>query len=140
MDGLNRRSALTLGVSVVAAAPLAVLPAPAAAEMYAADAGKEIMPGIRMVELGEWPVNFGGYKRAVANDYIVSPGASFPEEAMKNDMLCQIMEGEIMINQDGNVSTAKAGQVYSCMIGTVETDKNESAAAAIMRVIDLFPA
>ena len=59
---------------------------------------------------------------------------------MKNDMLCQVMEGEIMINQDGNVSKAKAGHVYSCMIGTVETDKNEGAAAAIMRVIDLFPA
>ena len=52
MDGLNRRSALTLGFSVVAATPLAVLPTPVAAEMYAADAGKEVMPGIRMVALG----------------------------------------------------------------------------------------
>ena len=140
MDGLNRRSALTLGFSVVAAAPLAVLPTPVSAEMYAADAGKEVMPGIRMVALGEWPVNFGGYKRAVANDYVMGPGTAFPEETMKNDMLCQIMEGEIAINQDGNMSTAKAGHVYSCMIGTVETDKNEGTIAAIMRVIDLFPA
>ena len=140
MDGLNRRSAMTLGLSVVAATPLALLPGPAASEMYAADVGTEVMPGVRMVALGEWPVNFGGYKRAVANDYVMSPGAAFPEETMKNDMLCQIMEGEIVINQDGTVTTAKVGHVYSCMIGTVETDKNEGATSAIMRVIDLFPA
>lgn len=131
---------MTLGLSVVAATPLAVLSGPVAAEMYPADADREIMPGIRQVELGEWPVNFGGYKRAVANDYIMSSGAAFPEETMKNDMLCQILAGEIVINQDGTVSTAKVGHVYSCIIGTVETDKNEGATAAIMRVIDLFPA
>ena len=140
MEGLNRRSAMTLGLTVAAAVPLAVLPSAAGAEMYAADAGKEIMPGIRQVELGEWPVNFGGYKRAVANDYVMGPGAAFPEETMKNDMLCQIMEGEIQINQDGNMMAAKTGHVYSCMIGTVETDKNEGDTSAIMRVIDLFPA
>ena len=140
MEDLNRRSAMTLGLTVAAAVPLAVLPSAAGAEMYAADAGKEVMPGVRMVALGEWPVNFGGYKRAVANDYVMGPGTAFPEETMKNDMLCQIMEGEIVINQDGNISTAKTGHVYSCMVGTVETDKNEGTTAAIMRVIDLFPA
>ena len=138
MNGLNRRSAMTLGLSVVAATPLALLPGSAASEMYAADAGKEVMPGIRQVELGEWPVNFGGYKRAVANDYVMGPGTAFPEEVMKNDMLCQIVEGEIWIKQDGNEFTAKVGHVYSCVAGTVEEDKNDGATAAIMRVIDLL--
>ena len=137
---LNRRTALTLGLSVVAAGPLVVLPAPAAAEMYAADAGKEIMPGIRQVELGEWPVNFGGYKRAVANDYIIGPGTGFPEDAMKNDMLCQMMEGELQITLDGKPFAGKAGHTFSCVVGTTEKDMNDSGAAAIMRVIDLFPA
>ena len=140
MDDVNRRSAMTFGLTVAVAAPLVALSTPATAEMYGPDVGKEIMPGIRQVELGEWPVKFGGYTRAVANDYIMGPGTAFPEEVMKNDMLCQIMEGEIVINQDGNISTAKTGHVYSCMIGTVETDKNEGDTSAIMRVIDLFPA
>ena len=140
MDDVNRRSAMTLGLTVAVAAPLVALSTPAAAEMYGPDVGKEVMPGIRQIELGEWPVNFGGYKRAVANDYVMGPGAAFPEETMKNDMLCQIMEGEIQINQDGNMTAAKTGHVYSCMIGTVETDKNEGDTSAIMRVIDLFPA
>ena len=140
MDDVNRRSAMTFGLTVAVAAPLVALSTPAAAEMYGPDAGKEIMPGIRQIELGEWPVNFGGYTRAVMNDFVMGPGTAFPEEVMKNDMLCHVIEGEIQINQDGNMIAAKTGHVYSCMIGTVETDKNEGDTSAIMRVIDLFPA
>ena len=140
MDGVNRRSAMSLGLTMAAAAPLVALPSALAAEMYGADVGKEIMPGIRQVELGEWPVAFGGYTKAKVNDYVMGPGTAFPEEVMKNDMICQIMEGEIQINQDGNVYTAKVGHVYSCVIGTVEVDKNEGGTAAIMRVIDLLAA
>ena len=138
MDNMNRRSAITLGLTVAAAAPLVALPTPADAQMYSADAGKEIMPGIRQVELGEWPVKFGSYTKAVVNDFVMGPGTAFPEEVMKNDMLCQIVEGEIWIKQDGNEFTAKVGHVYSCVAGTVVEDKNDGATAAIMRVIDLL--
>ena len=131
---------MSLGLTMVAAVPLVALPTSAAAEMYAADAGKEIMPGIRQVELGEWPVNFGGYTRAVANDYIIGPGTGFPEETMKNDMVCQMMEGELEITWDGTPFTGKAGHLFSCVVGTTEADMNESSAPAIMRVIDLFSA
>ncbi len=139
MDEVNRRSAMTLGLTLAVAAPLAAMPGSAAAEMYGADAGTEIMPGIRQVPLGEWKVNFGGYTRAVMNDYIAAPGASFPAETMANDMLCQVVEGEIAITQDGNMIAGKTGHLYSCVIGTVEADVNEGATSAIMRVIDLFP-
>ncbi len=140
MDEVSRRSAMTLGLTVAVAAPFIAMPSSAASEMYGADAGTEIMPGIRQVALGEWPVDFGGYTKAVMNDYVMGPGAAFPEEVMKNDMLCQIVEGAITINQDGNMIAAKAGHVYSCKIGTVEIDTNEGDTAAIMRVIDLFAA
>ncbi len=140
MDDLNRRSAMTLGLTMVATVPLVALPTPAAAEMYAADAGTEIMPGIRQVELGEWPVMFGGYTKAVVNDYVLAPGTAFPEDVMKNDMICQIMEGEFLVTKDGEQFQAKAGHVFSCVIGTVEADKNEGATTAIMRVIDLLAA
>lgn len=140
MDDVSRRSAMTLGLTVALAAPLIAVPTLAAGEMYGADAGTELMPGIRQVALGEWVVDFGGYTKAVMNDYVMGPGTSFPEEAMKNDMLCQILEGEIKINQDGNMIAAKVGHVYSCKVGTVETDTNEGDTAAVMRVIDLFAA
>ena len=140
MTDFNRRSAMTVGLSVAAATPFGLLPKPAVAEIYAADAGKEIMPGIRQVELGEWPVDFGGYKRAVASDYIIAPGAGFPDDTMKNDVLCQMMEGELEITLNGTAFTGKVGHMFSCVVGTTETDMNKTAAAAIMRSIDLFPA
>ena len=140
MDDVNRRSAMTLGLTAAWVVPLVAMPISAAAEMYGTDAGTEIMPGIRQISLGEWPVKFGGYTKAIMNDYVMNPGANFPEETMKNDMLCQVLEGEITIHQDGNTVMAKTGHVYSCIIGTVEVDKNDGTAAAVMRVIDLLPA
>lgn len=140
MNGLDRRSAMTLGLSVVAATPIALVSGPAAAQMYAADAGTEIMPGVRQVALGEWPVSFGGYAKAVMNDYVMAPGAAFPEETMKNDMLCHMLEGETASMQDGVAFTAKAGLVYSCATGMVGSDVNEGSVPAVMRVIDLLPA
>ncbi len=140
MDVLNRRSAMSLGLTMAAAVPLVTLPTPVAAEMYGPDAGTEIMPGIRQVEIGEWPVKFGGYTKVMVNDFVMGPGTAFPEEVMKNDMLCQILEGEIWIKQDGKEFTAKVGHVYSCVTGAVEEDKNEGSTAAIMRVIDLLAA
>ncbi len=131
---------MSLGLTIVAAVPLVALPTTASAEMYGPDVGTEIMPGIRQVAIGEWPVQFGGYTKAVVNDYVLAPGTAFPEDVMKNDMICQIMEGEFMVTKDGEQFQAKSGHVFSCVIGTVEADKNAGAATAIMRVIDLLAA
>ncbi len=139
MEQMNRRSALTLGLTAVAATPLAALATPAAAEMYGPGAGKEILPGIRQVDLGKWPVSFATYKTAVATDYIFAPGSGFPNEAMKNDMICQILEGEIWIKQGETPYTAKTGHVFACAKDSFEEDKNQGSTAAVMRVIDLLP-
>jgi quercetin dioxygenase-like cupin family protein len=137
MESLNRRSALFLGVAL---APAVGLPRPAAAaSMYAPDAGKEIMPGIRQVDLGKWPIGIATYKTAVVTDYVFAPGSGFPDEAMKNDMICQIMEGEVWVKQGDKAYTAKAGHVFACAKDTFEEDKNQSNATAVMRVIDLMP-
>jgi hypothetical protein len=138
MEGLNRRSALVLGVAL---APAIGLSQPAtAASMYGPDADKEILPGIRQVNLGKWPINIATYKTAVVTDYIFAPGSGFPDEAMKNDMICQIMEGEVWVKQGDKTYTAKAGHVFACAKDTFEEDKNQSNTTAVMRVIDLMPA
>ena len=138
MESLNRRSALFLGVVL---APVMGLSRPAAAaSMYGPDAGKEILPGIRQVDLGKWPINIATYKMAVVTDYVFAPGSGFPDEAMKNDMICQIMEGEVWVKQGDKAYTAKAGHVFACAKDTFEEDKNQSNAPAVMRVIDLMPA
>jgi len=140
MEHMTRRSALALGLTAAAAAPLAALALPAAAEMYAPDAGKEILPGIREIKLGEWPVSFASYTKVVVTDYVFAPGAGFPNEAMKNDMICHMLEGEVWVKQGDDEYTAKTGHVFACAKDSFEEDKNQSSAAAVMRVIDLLPA
>jgi hypothetical protein len=140
MEGMNRRSAMALGLTAVATTPLVALATPAAAAMYGPDDGKEILPGIRQVDLGKWPVSFATYKTAVATDYIFAPGSGFPNEAMKNDMICQMLEGEVWVKQGENEYTAKTGHVFACAKDSFEEDKNQGSAAAVMRVIDLLPA
>lgn len=138
MNNLDRRAALAVCAAFVL--PLVSMPRPAAAAMYPPDAGKEAVPGVRQVELGAWEINIGAYKKAMVNDYAFSPGSGFPEEAMKNDMICQIMEGEVWVKQGDKEYTAKAGHVFTCAANTPEEDKNKSDAIAVMWVIDLLPA
>jgi quercetin dioxygenase-like cupin family protein len=138
MENLDRRSALVLGASFFV--PLVSLSRPAVAAMYAADAGKEVVPGVRQVELGKWPIDLGTYKNAVVNDYVFAPGSGFPSEAMKNDMICQMIEGEVWVKQGDKEFTAKMGHTFTCAKDSTEEDKNQSSATAVMRVIDLLPA
>jgi hypothetical protein len=138
MENLNRRSALFLGAAL---APVIGMPQPAAAaSMYGPDAGKEILPGIREVNLGKWPISLAAYKTAEVTDYVFAPGSGFPDEAMKNDMICQIMEGELWVKQGDKAYTAKAGHVFACAKDTFEEDRNQSNAPSVMRTINLFPA
>jgi len=138
MELLDRRSAFVLGAAV--AAPVFAMPRPAMAAMYGPDDGKEVLPGIRQIDLGKWPVSFATYKSVAVSDYVSAPGSSFPNEAMMNDMVCQILEGEFWVKQGDLEFTAKTGHVYACGKGTFEEAKNQSGAAAVMRVIDLLPA
>jgi hypothetical protein len=44
----------------------------------------------------------------VVTDYVFAPGSGFPDEVMKNDMICQIMEGEIWVKQGDKAYTGSA--------------------------------
>ena len=142
MTSLTRRSALALGL----VAPALALPKMAtAADIYPADAGKEILPGVRQIDLGSFAINFGGYKKAVVTDYAAKPGAVFPDDVMKNDMVCVILSGEYTVKQSGpgaadHEFVVKAGGVFSCAKDSHESDKNTSNVQAVMRVVDLLPA
>ena len=54
--------------------------------------------------------------------------------------MCHMIEGEVWVKQGDVEYTTKPGQVFSCATGQFEEDKNQSNAAAVMRVIDLLPA
>lgn len=136
MENIDRRSAMVLGAAMFVPAVTSARPANAA--MYAKDAGKEIMPGVRQVDLGKWPAALPNYKTIVITDYVVAPGSGFPPDKMKNDMICHILEGEFKAKKDGKEFTSKAGDVFVCITGETEEDTNPGQVDAVMRVIDLM--
>lgn len=138
MENIDRRSAVLLGAALLAPALGSARTAHAA--MYGKDAGKEIMPGVRQVDLGKWPAALPNYKSIVITDYVVAPGSGFPPDKMKNDMICHILEGEFKTKKEGKEFTVKAGDVFVCVTGETEEDTNPGQVDAVMRVIDLMTA
>ena len=108
------------------------------AQTYGPDEGKELVPGVRQVDLSQQESLISGYKTVSMRDIVVQPGASIPKSAMENDMVCHITEGELMIVQDGKEFTAKKGDVWTCAVGTEEQAENAGDSVAIMRVTDLL--
>lgn len=139
MDEINRRSAMVLGLAIAAGTPLAALSTPARATMYGPEEGKEYHPGVRLIMLGKRESMIPAYKSIQLSDTVFQPGSTWPDEAMPNDMVCTVIEGELEITQGDMTFICKGGDVYSCGKGTHEKATNKGAVAAVMRVIDLLP-
>ena len=139
MEDLNRRSAMALGLTAAAAAQMVAMTRPALAEMYGKDEGKEYHPGVRVVMLGKRDSMISAYKEVQLSDTVFQPGSTWPDEAMPNDMVCTVIEGELEITQGDMKFTCKGGDVYSCGKGTHEMATNKGSVAAVMRVVDLLP-
>ena len=135
MENMDRRLVLGLGL---AASTLAVSTA-AAAQTYGPDEGKEVGPGVRVVDLGMRDSVIPAYKMVKLRDVVIQAGAKTPDNMMKNDMICHMTEGELAVVQNGKEFTVKKGDVWSCAKGnTTEGTQNKGSAVAIMRVIDLM--
>jgi quercetin dioxygenase-like cupin family protein len=137
MEDLDRRLVLGLGL----AASTLALPTGAAAQTYSPTEGKEVGPGVRMVELGKRESTLPAYKTLVLRDVVLQPGAKTPERDMPNDMLCHMTEGELSATQNGKTFTVKKGDVWACAKGVnTEGTQNKGDVVAIMRIIDLMTA
>ena len=138
MENLNRRVALAAGLTV-AAMPLFAGSAAAVPKTYGADEGKELAPGVRMIELGKRDSNIGTYKTVEMIDIVYQPGSSEPlGEVMEADMVCQAIVGELQITAGEQQFTAKEGDVWSCGKGsTKEAAANKGTEVAVMRIIML---
>jgi hypothetical protein len=143
MQDMNRRSALTLGLTAAAATPFLGLATAASAKEYGPTEGKELHPGIRLIDLGKRPSEISAYKTVHMLDVVFQPGAVFPVgEAMEADMVCHVPVGELKVTH-GTADkmteyTVKEGGVWSCGKGsTVEGATNTGSVVAVMRVIHL---
>jgi hypothetical protein len=146
MGEIDRRSALTLGVATAGTA-LVVAANPIAAQPYRPDEGKELAPGVRLVEVSEREAMHGrdavlpAYKRIKVVDIVFQPKVTHKDDAMRNDMVCQCVEGEMRLDhRDGHPFTVKKNDVWTCVKGEPEDTENIGNSAAIMRVINLITA
>lgn len=136
MEDIGRRSAFAIGLAAAATSAL-VLPTAAAARTYAPNEGKELAPGVRLVELGKWDSTIAAYKKIEMNDLVFQPGSTFPETAMDSDMICHVYRGKLLVKKGGKQFTVKDGDVYSCTKGETEGVTNSGTEVAIMRFIML---
>jgi mannose-6-phosphate isomerase-like protein (cupin superfamily) len=145
MEHLNRRHAVTLGLSAAAAAPLfasATSAKAAGAPNYGPTEGRELSPGRRLVEIGEIPSDMGAYKSIKIVDVVYQPGAGDPTEAvMDSDMVCYILAGEFSIKKAGKEPyTVKEGDFYTCGKGKTDKATNIGSGVGVHRIVMLMSA
>ena len=136
MQKLDRRSALKLA----AAAASAAVVSPVAAQTTVAPTGTDTTPwpGVVVRKYGESPSIIPGFKTVSMRDIIMQPGSKTMGPPMPNAMVCHILEGEMQIDQDGKIFTAKKNFCWTCNKDTKEQASNNSNAVAIMRITDLM--
>jgi len=133
MDKIDRRSALGIGLAVASAAMMN--PAIAQTAGY-----KDTTPWpgvvVRVYE-GETPAIIPGFKTVSMRDVIMQPGSKTMGPPMENAMICHITEGELRLDQDGKIFTAKKNFVWTCNKDTKEQAFNDGNVVATMRITDL---
>ena len=138
MEGMNRRTAIALGLTVAAASTAS---SQAKAAMYGADEGEPLtgegFKGVRRVNLSERETMIPGFKKVVLIDLVFEPGGVFPVSPMPVAMICQLLEGELQITNSGQEITVKRNDVWSCNEGGTEGATNPGSEAAVMRVARL---
>lgn len=139
MEDIGRRSTFALGLAA-AATPALVLPVAAVARTYGPNEGKEIAPGVRLVELGKAESTIPAYKTIEMVDIIFQPGKTFSEKSMSADMACHMTQGEVLVKKASKQFTVKEGELYTCVKGEQEDDTNSGSTVAIMRAIILHSA
>lgn len=148
MEGIDRRSALSLGL-VASAIPLLAFSRPARAEVvpnYSPTDGEEIAPGVRLVEVGSRASHIPAYSNIQIIDVVFQPGASDPAEGaamspMPADMVCFILAGTFSVAKEGEEPfEIKEGEYYSCGKDTMETTTNIGDTVGIHRIAMLMSA
>ncbi len=142
---MSRRSAVGLGLTAAAAAPLFAWAPPvraAGAPAYGPNDGRELSPGRRLVEIGEIPSDMDAYKAIKVVDVVYQPGAADPTEAvMDSDMMCYILAGEFSIKKAGKEPyTVKEGDFYTCGKGKTDKATNIGTGVGIHRIAMMMPA
>ena len=134
MSKIDRRSALAFGLAAATAAMIK----PAAAQTTGYK-DTTPWPGVVVREYdGETPSLIPGFKTVSMRDIIMQPGSKTAAPPMANPMVCHILEGEMRIDQEGKIFTAKKNFCWTCNKDTKEQAFNDGSVVAVMRITDLM--
>ena len=135
MNKVDRRSALAIGLAAASAAVVK----PVASQTVDPLAGKDTtpFPGVVVRAYGESPSLIPGFKTVSMRDVIMQPGSKTAGPPMMNAMVCHITEGELRIDQEGKIFTAKKNFAWTCNKDTKEQAYNDGNVVGIMRITDL---
>ncbi|MBZ9734127.1 hypothetical protein LB534_07525 [Mesorhizobium sp. CA18] len=140
MKTMNRRSAIALSMTAAAVTPLFTLMASAKTKKYGPKDGKEIAPGIRVVEVGTGNSDIPAYKSISIVDVVFQPGAHAPAMVMDNDMVCTITSGAFTVKKKDKEFKLKEGDMYTCSKGKTDEATNTSKEVGVHRIAVLIPA
>jgi quercetin dioxygenase-like cupin family protein len=140
MKAINRRHTIAFGLTAAAAMPLFTLASAAKTKSYGPKEGKEIAPGVRVVEVGTGNSDIPAYKSISIVDVVFQPGAHAPAMVMDNDMVCTIAAGEFAIKKADKEFKLKEGDMYTCSKGKTDEATNTSKVVGIHRIAVLIPA
>jgi hypothetical protein len=136
MEEVDRRAAMGLAMT----GTLFALTTPAVAQEYGPNDGKELSPGVRMVEIGIRDSDIPAYKSIQIVDVVWQPGAVSSADPMPYDMVCQIMAGEFKTKKATTEYTLKKGDIYTCGKGKMDVATNTSKGVGVHRIAMLIPA
>jgi len=140
MNKMNRRSAIALGVTAATVAPLFATATFAKTKKYGPKEGKEIAPGVRVVEVGTGNSDIPAYKSISIVDIVFQPGAHAPQSVMDNDMVCTITSGAFTIKKADKEFKLKEGDMYTCSKGKTDEVTNTSKEVGVHRIAVLVAA
>jgi hypothetical protein len=141
MNAVDRRSALAVGFTAATLIPLLQSQPAKAAPQYGPNDGKELRPGMRVVDIAEVPSEIAAYKQIKVIDVVFQPRAGDPMEMpMDMDMVCLITAGEFDITKRGKTFHVKEGDVYTCGKGKTDKATNTTDGMGVHRIALLVPA
>src|SRR5215204_3409510 len=126
MVNIDRRSTLAFGIT--AASGLA-MPGSVAAGMSgmfgaggtAAPEGREVAPGVRIIDYTKREAVIPAYKNVGMRDFVYQPGAKTNYPLMPNEMVCHMLEGELSVSHGAGMDFFfKKNDVWSCAKGQPE--------------------
>jgi hypothetical protein len=140
-DGVDheRRAALLLGLlgaSAVALGPVREASAQQTTTGQITEAG----PGRTRRVVAEVPSTVPGFGMVRLVEVTWQPGAKSGPDTMKDAMVCEMSQGVLDETKNGQPIKRKVGDVWTCAVGDVDVDVNNSTEPATMRIFMLMKA